>query len=554
MAWTKKGVLGIGIALAILVGIGIGLTFYVPYRIQRAINEKLESLKKKGYDVSYDMLRYQLIRGTLEIQGLVVRKTGGEAGCKIPESFAARDVQAKGFNIVSILFHDDVDFTSIEFASPRLVVKENTKFLPDTTLKRTGRFTMTSAKVRLNRLRIQYLDSVGCQVNGRFFTNLQVNQVELHWSEDKPVRFVFGQANASGSRIELPSKLYSFTIKELSLDLTKHTLDVDSIRINPTLGKLAFGRTKGFESDRIVGTIPYVRLRGLKLNYDDTLIISTKQASIQMFLRVFRDKRLPFKKVEKPLPVQFLQQLAFGISIDTLEIKKSYVEYEEYAKGAATSGTVFFDDLHAVIYNINNDAREFDGKTVMFARANLMGEADLRVRTEFPWNNSRKCLIEGTLQDLSLTKVNSLMQAVTNVKAESGKLKKLTFHFAYNAIRSDGKLELNYRDLKLITYKDDDKVSKRLAKKRKEKLRKVNKEENKLKSWILNNFIIRKNVDEKDPEEKRTGTINFYRNVHRSVFNYWWKSLLSGLRSAFDLDRFNDRDNRKNRKKQKPQN
>jgi hypothetical protein len=268
-----------------------------------------------------------------------------------------------------------------------------------------------------------------------------------------------------------------------------------------------------------------------------------------MYLRVFRDKRLPFKKIEKRLPIQVLQQLAFGLSIDTLEIRKSFIEYEEFAEKSTTSGSVSFDDLNAVIYNINNDARETDGKTVMIARANLMGEADLRVRSEFPWNNSRKCLIEGTLQNLSLTKVNSLMQSVTNVKAESGKLKKLNFQFAYNSIRSDGKLELNYRDLKLITFKDDE-VPKHVARKRREKLREVNKEENKLKSWIVNNFLIRKNVDEKDPEDERTGTIVFYRDIHRSIFNYWWKSLLSGLRSAFDLERFNDRDNRKNKKKQ----
>jgi hypothetical protein len=61
-------------------------------------------------------------------------------------------------------------------------------------------------------------------------------------------------------------------------------------------------------------------------------------------------------------------------------------------------------------------------------------------------------------------------------------------------------------------------------------------------------------VDEKDPIDKRTGEIEFVRDIHRSIFNYWWKSLLSGLRSAFDLERFNERDNRKNKNKQTREN
>jgi hypothetical protein len=100
--------------------------------------------------------------------------------------------------------------------------------------------------------------------------------------------------------------------------------------------------------------------------------------------------------------------------------------------------------------------------------------------------------------------------------------------------RSSGEVQLNYHDLKLISYRDDAKIEE-LQKKKKNKdydeLRKDN-----LKSFLIN-VVIRKNMDEKLPEDKRTGEINFERNSSRSIFNYWWKSLYDGIKSAYNLDR-----------------
>ncbi|MFZ6008957.1 MAG: hypothetical protein ACOYXT_01320, partial [Bacteroidota bacterium] len=61
--------------------------------------------------------------------------------------------------------------------------------------------------------------------------------------------------------------------------------------------------------------------------------------------------------------------------------------------------------------------------------------------------------------------------------------------------------------------------------------------EDKLRSLIVNAFVVRKNMDEKLSEEKRSGTIMFYRDNSRSIFNFWWKSLFSGIKSAYNLDK-----------------
>jgi len=108
---------------------------------------------------------------------------------------------------------------------------------------------------------------------------------------------------------------------------------------------------------------------------------------------------------------------------------------------------------------------------------------------------------------------------------ESGKMEKLTFRFSFNETRSDGELELNYHDLKLAIFKDE-------GKKKEEELEKDN-----LKTFIMNTFIFRTNMDEDVPQDKRTGTIAFVRDDNRSVFNFWVKSLVSGIKSAYNLDK-----------------
>jgi hypothetical protein len=94
--------------------------------------------------------------------------------------------------------------------------------------------------------------------------------------------------------------------------------------------------------------------------------------------------------------------------------------------------------------------------------------------------------------------------------------------------------QMNYQGLKVVMFKDPQasENGKRKRKKKDEDGKKDN-----LKTFLLNTFILKKNMDGSLPEEERTGTISFERDKTRSIFNYWWKSLFSGIKSAFHLDK-----------------
>jgi hypothetical protein len=92
----------------------------------------------------------------------------------------------------------------------------------------------------------------------------------------------------------------------------------------------------------------------------------------------------------------------------------------------------------------------------------------------------------------------------------------MKFAFWYNNDHSDGELFLNYRDLKLLSLREnkEDKVVPNVVK------------------TLLINAFIENDLDKNDPRPKRKGDIHFVRNQNKFIFNFWWKSLLSGIKSA----------------------
>jgi hypothetical protein len=258
------------------------------------------------------------------------------------------------------------------------------------------------------------------------------------------------------------------------------------------------------------------------MTFLDSTNVKAGGAEIQIYLKIFRDKRLRFVKKAKLLPMAQLAEFPFGLFIDSLKIIKSYVEYEEYPEGGTETGLVYFDNLYATLSNINN--RNPVKNMLLSAQSNLLGQGEINVFVTFPADKNKRSTIAGTIKNFSIPKINSMLTPATNIKVESGQMKELSFNFRFNAVRSDGELELNYENLKLVTFKEDPDKGDAL-------------EKDNLKTFIMNTFIFRKNMDEDVPEEKRTGTVAFVRDDSRSVFNFWVKSVVSGIKSAYNLDK-----------------
>ena len=114
-------------------------------------------------------------------------------------------------------------------------------------------------------------------------------------------------------------------------------------------------------------------------------------------------------------------------------------------------------------------------------------------------------------------------------------MKKMNFEFTHNDFESNGKVSLAYENLKILTLKNK------------------NEEQvvSHLKTLLINTIFIKKDVFNNITSDERTGTIQYTRDHQRSVFNFWWKSIFSGVKSAFYIDKLTGDAQKKEKEKKK---
>jgi hypothetical protein len=161
---------------------------------------------------------------------------------------------------------------------------------------------------------------------------------------------------------------------------------------------------------------------------------------------------------------------------------------------------------------------------VMHAKTKFMGKGDLVVDFTFPADTTKPYTARGSLKNFPLVGLNDMLGPNAKARVESGTMTNMKFNFKYNLYRSDGEVELNYEDLRIASL--------RLNSKKEVKVSLI-------KTLLLNTFI-KKDAEEDEKNDSKTGTILFYRDQKRSVFNYWWKSLFSGIKSAYKIDKLQE--------------
>lgn len=497
-------------------------------RLKSALQQEIRTLNESNLRITYDSIHVDWTKNLIRIDSITIERDSSNSNCNVQEHLSAASLQVEGLSLFSVLLNKELKFNRVLISQPHILLAKKSDLLRGKASGAKKELSIGIEEVIINSAEFQLTDTSGCILENKINTTLKIRNLLIKSSPERDLLIESDLLEMDTSTVFLPKEFYTLSFKRAKVNFYSGTAQIDTIRIHPTLSKYEFSRKKGYETDRVEGAIPYLKLLGFTLNTNDTVLLRSKKADIQMFLKFFRDKRVPDKKKYKLLPVQMLRTLPFGLNIDTFQITKSYVSYEEIPEGSETGGTIFFDDLHAKIMEINNDSNLKTGHTIINARARFMGDGKIEMHTVLPWNEDSKCLMKGALKDFSFEKINSILMPAANLQVQSGHLTYLTFDYTYDNNRANGSIELNYKDLKLSTFKVLEKgnTSDEDALKR-----------DGLKSFILNSFIIKKNMDSNVPKDKRTGSVTFERDVNKSVFNFWWKSVFSGIKSAYNLDR-----------------
>lgn len=351
--------------------------------------------------------------------------------------------------------------------------------------------------------------------------DLQLNDVAL--TDLKKVDMIssyrLGSFETSITKIKMNEKegLYKTKVSELYANSVENKIIIDSISLTPKYSKYRFSRKLGKQVDRFTLAIPQLTISGFEFSrLKDSLFIMGLIEIDYAKLHVYRDKRLPFiKDKNTPLPIAMIRSLPVEIAVDSIRIKEAKITYEEFPEEGFRTGQISFEHLNATIDHVSNRNHypNYEQSTVK-VRSRVMAKGTIDAEFSLPYGKKQIYNAKGVIKNLSLYRLNPILESVAFISVESGTLNQLNFNFDYNDLRSDGSVLINYENLKLTSLTKEKEST-----------------PNEFKSWIINTFL-KKDKDKSVSKEKRTGIIDIERERKRAIIQFWVKSLFSGLKSS----------------------
>jgi hypothetical protein len=195
------------------------------------------------------------------------------------------------------------------------------------------------------------------------------------------------------------------------------------------------------------------------------------------------------------------------------------VVYSEMVDNARAHGRITFSDIRASIYTITNDSA-YKSKEAFFrltAKGKFMDKSQINVRLKARlFEKQNTFTMTGQLSDLEVKKLNPILENSAFVSATAGKIDTMNFSFLANNARASGNMKLLYHGLAVTV---------------------INKETGDttgLKQKVIT-FIANRKLIDANPlpgKEVRKGKIDHERDPERFLFNYCFRSILSGIRST----------------------
>jgi len=378
------------------------------------------------------------------------------------------------------------------------------------------------------------MDNIGLAVNG-----IQFDTAMLHPPYPEMVNNMV--INLRGKSYVTTDSLYQVESGLISYNFPLRTISVDSFYVMPRYAEKTFYENAVWQTDRV--KMFGRRLVGRNFDFEDFFKTDHfhlgKLSLDEVDLRIVRNMKYPLKPgIFKKMPQDILRSLNQKITIDTINITNSYLLYGEYSKKSDQPGMVYFDHFNINAYHLTNNYSAVPDTTALriVLNAKVMGEARLDAEINFslfsPDNAFRIMTIS---KPLDMTKLNGLTQNILGIAIKSGK-----GHISTSSIYGDettarGSVLFRYRKLKLQMYDTKkSQVSSRFF--------------SPLFNFFVNDLVLKSN-NPKFARSPRKGIVYFERDTQRSIANYLWKSLLSGMLSTMGINTKGQRLEKKSIKK-----
>ncbi len=308
--------------------------------------------------------------------------------------------------------------------------------------------------------------------------------------------------------------LYDLHLGRLQLVHKDSLLRLTGVQLASRKGPSDYGQVIRYEDDLINFNSDTIAVRGLHLH---ALVLQHALQAGELrigrtALHDFRDKTLPDQPFSnKPMPARLLRELPITVCLDSLVVQHLDVDYHEKDTVSNRYGQVDFKDIQAVVHGICTLDPAKGPQMRLNARAMVYGNAPIRFQfiTNI-FDSSDHFSANASIGPLPFEAFNAMTNNLILARATTGQIKSIEYTLEANNIRGHGRVDMEYDGLKVVLLKHDG-----------------SKEENKLKSFVLNTLLHSKNL--KESNGFRHGDYTVERKQDRQVFNYLWSGLREGV-------------------------
>lgn len=288
------------------------------------------------------------------------------------------------------------------------------------------------------------------------------------------------------------------------------TLTLNGFQYKTKYSKNEYSRKLSIERDYYDVNVEELIINELAVGKleNDTVFFKSNLISVNKAnAAFFRDKLIPDDLKIKKLYSRSIRELPIKLTIDSIAIKNSQVEYSERVHIENPAGVLTIKDINAGITNISNTYSSPD-KTIIIVNGIFMKDTPINVNWSFDVNDtSDKFRFEGRAGKLELSDMNVFLTPLLNAEVR-GEVKESIFIINGNYNQSVINLSQDYQNIDLT-----------ILNKKKTK--------NKFISTVANVFINNESGDENALYHNATTQVT--RDKTKSFFNYLAKNLKNSL-------------------------
>jgi hypothetical protein len=485
--------------------------------LSRYIENKISDSYIRGYHITSKDVTVNLIARSVKIESILVTDSvPGERQLQIPE------IRVQGISYYNLIFKKRYKIKNIRINGPELfyLSQHDTTSVPK---EKPNELRLLINKLEVNNLKITMLYPDSSNGDTLLNTNLDLELWDLS-AGDSTGNFRY--KNIGIDRIALyienalyyfPDKLYRLKTDVAEYDSKDSLFTIKKLEILTNFSRYGLGKYAKTQQSWLHLTLDAIALNQIdpgRLIKDTTLSFNTLNISFLNAL-AFKDRRLPFpQKPDTKLPMAMIDGFPFKLHCDSLNIADGYIEYTDRAPNSSDEGKIRFEHLQAHAENLSNTKDLIYGKTIMHASASVMGKTMLDADFVFPnVKYPEPYTATGYLNPVSMKHFNAILLQAAGAKINAGEIKNLWFNFSYNNDISHGSMIFEYEGLNvdLMDRKEMEKKG--------------------IPSLLMNAFVVKKD-NVRGEKSFKEGTISFERDKKKAIFNYWWKSVMSGFIST----------------------